>query len=302
MSPESEPGPVMPDSIAAAVARAADAEAKLAAQAVVATQAAVAVAADAEAKLAAQAVVETQAAVAVAVRIVAEAAAEAARAAEAAVAAAARTVAEAAAEAARAVAAAVDANAAAVAAAAAAAAAVQSIEARLAHEVLHDDLTGLANRRLLDDRLTQALARAKRTGTSVAVLFLDLDQFKRINDTLGHAVGDQVLIEVARRLQACLRDTDTCARVGGDEFVVVCEDLGHPSDGSLLVSRLESALAAGVPVGDETIAVRASIGIAVGSTGSLPLDLLQQADAAMYRAKEETARTGSRRPTNGHDQ
>jgi len=223
----------------------------------------VAVAAVAEAELAARAVIETQAAVT----------------------AAARTVAETAAAAVQAVAAAVDANAAVASAAAASAAEARRTEARLTHEILHDDLTGLVNRRLLVDRLTQALARASRAGTTVAVLFLDLDYFKAVNDTFGHAIGDELLIGVARRLQESLRDTDTCARVGGDEFVVVCEDLSHASDGALVAGRLEDALAAGVPVGNRNMPVRASIGIAVSSAGSLPQELLNEADAAMYRAK-----------------
>jgi len=225
--------------------------------------AAEAAAAVAEAELAAQAMVETLAAVS----------------------AAARTVAEAAAEAARAVSVAVDAKAAAFAAAAAAAAEARRTEARLIHEVLHDGLTGLPNKRLLVDRLTQALARSKRAGTSVAVLFLDLDGFKAVNDTLGHAAGDQLLIGVAARLLECLRDTDTCARVGGDEFVIVCEDLSRPSDGALTADRLTTALAAGVPVGDQSLPVLATIGIALNSAGSLPAELLHEADTAMYRAK-----------------
>jgi len=172
-----------------------------------------------------------------------------------------------------------------VAAASAAAEEARHTEARLTHEVLHDGLTGLPNKRLLVDRLSQALARAKRAGSYVAVLFLDLDGFKTVNDTRGHAVGDQLLIGVAKRLQACLRDTDTCARVGGDEFVVVLEDLANPSDGSLLAGRLETALAEGVAIGDLTMPVHASVGIAVSSLGSLSAELLDRADAAMYRAK-----------------
>ncbi|MGI8691485.1 MAG: diguanylate cyclase domain-containing protein [Geodermatophilaceae bacterium] len=235
--------------------------------------AAVATTALVEAEVAAQAVIETQAAVLAAARVLTEAAAAAARA----------------------VTAAVEAKAAVVSAAAAASAEARRTEARLTHEVLHDGLTGLAHRRLLLDRLTQALARSARTGMSVAVLFLDLDHFKIVNDTLGHAAGDQLLVGVARRLQECVRDTDTCARVGGDEFVVVCEDLSQPSDGSLVAGRVKSALAAGVPVGDQTLPVRASIGIAVSAVGSQPLDLLQEADTAMYRIKVTTKRDQRRR-------
>jgi len=213
-----------------------------------------------------------------------------------AVSAAARTVAEASAEAVRAVAVAVEAKAAVFAAAEAAATEARRTEARLLHEILHDGLTGLPNKRLLVDRLTQALARSKRAGTHVAVLFLDLDGFKVVNDTLGHAIGDQLLIGVAGRLLTCLRDTDTCARVGGDEFVVVCEDLSKPSDGAMLAGRIETGLAAGVLVGDQTMSVRATVGIAVSSAGSLPADLLHEADTAMYLAKGSESAPDRRRP------
>lgn len=198
---------------------------------------------------------------------------------------AARTVADASAEAQRAVALVVQAKAAVFAAAEAAATEARRTEARLLHEILHDGLTGLPNKRLLVDRLTQALARSKRAGTFVAVLFIDLDGFKGVNDTLGHAVGDQLLTAVASHLLACLRDTDTCARVGGDEFVIVCEDLSHASDAAMLAHRIESALASGVAVGRETMSVPATIGLAVSSGRSLPADLLHEADTAMYRAK-----------------
>lgn len=201
-----------------------------------------------------------------------------------AVSAAARAVAEASAEAVRAVAVAVEAKAAVFAAAEAAATEARSTEARLLQEMLHDSLTGLPNRHLLIDRLTQALARAKRAGTHVGVLFLDLDGFKVVNDTLGRAVGDQLLIGVAGRLLTCLRDTDTCARVGGAEFVVLCEELSRPSDGIMLASRIETELAAGVLVDDGTMSVRATVGIAVSSADSLPSELLHEAETAMYSA------------------
>jgi len=223
----------------------------------------VAAAAAAEAQLAAEAVVETNLAVQAAALAVAETAAAAAR-----------TVASA-----------VEAKAAVVAEAAAAAAVARRVEARLTHHVLHDELTGLPTRRLLVDRLTQALARSKRTDTVVAVLYIDLDRFKAVNDTMGHAAGDQLLIGVAARLLGCLRDTDTCARVGGDEFVVVCEDLSEASEGALMARRLAAALSDGVPLGDRRVSVRASVGSVVSSPGAAPLELLQEADAAMYRAK-----------------
>ncbi len=177
---------------------------------------------------------------------------------------------------------------------------MQDALAKLTHELLHDGLTGLPNQRLLADRLTQALARSKRAGTYVAVLFLDLDDFKTVNDTFGHAAGDQLLIAVANRLLQCLRDTDTCARMGGDEFVLVLEDLSLPSDGSRLAGRVTTALADGVVVGDHTIQVRASVGLAISSAGSDPATLLHEADTAMYRAKQAEQATDRRR-TQGSD-
>lgn len=232
----------------------------------------------------------------------AELAAEAMVQALAEVSAAARTVADASAEAVRAVGIAVEAKAAVFAAAEAAVTEARRTEARLLHEILHDGLTALPNKRLLVDRLTQALARSKRAGTYVAVLFLDLDDFKVVNDTLGHAVGDQLLVGVAERLLTCLRDTDTCARVGGDEFVVVCEDLSRASDGAMLAGRIESALAAGVPVGEQTMPVRATIGIAVSSGLSLPAELLHEADTAMYRAKGHAPAPDRRQASSAGDQ
>jgi diguanylate cyclase (GGDEF)-like protein len=225
--------------------------------------------------------------VAAAAAVEAERAAQAAVDTHEAVLAAARAVAETADAAARAIAAAVEAKAVVVADAAAAAAAARQVEARLTHDVLHDELTGLPGRRLLIDRLTRALVRSKRTKTMVAVLYLDLDRFKTVNDRLGHAAGDALLVGVANRLLDSLRDTDTCARVGGDEFVIVCEDLNHLADGKDVVRRLTSALALGVLVGERSVAIRASIGLAMSSGASLPLDLLEEADAAMYRAKDE---------------
>lgn len=237
----------------------------------------IAAAAVADAELAAQAMVDTLAAVSAAACTVREAAAKAARAVEIAV----------------------TAKAAVFATATAAATEARRTEARLIHEVLHDGLTGLPNKRLLVDRLTLALARSKRAGTQVAVLFLDLDGFKEVNDTLGHAAGDQLLIGVAERLQECLRDTDTCARVGGDEFVVVCEDLSNASDGRLMAARIETALGEGVPVGDQTVHVRATAGLAMSAPASLPAELLHEADTAMYRAKVISAGPDRRQRRHG---
>ena len=223
----------------------------------------VAAAAAAEARLAAKAASDTQAAVRAAAVVVAAAAAADART----------------------TAAAVDAKAAVVAQAAEAAAEARRTEARLTHNLLHDELTGLPSRRLLLDRLTRALVRSKRTRTMVAVVYVDLDCFKAVNDTLGHAAGDQLLVSVAARLLECVRDTDTCARIGGDEFVLVCEDLDGPQDAAPMVRRVSAAFAEGVPLGDRSVNVRASFGVAFSTPGSLPGDLLEEADAAMYRSK-----------------
>lgn len=161
---------------------------------------------------------------------------------------------------------------------------------QLAHQALHDDLTGLPNRLLLGDHLSQACARARRAGTHVAVLFLDLDNFKEINDSLGHVAGDQVLIEVAARLRGCLRETDTAARQGGDEFVVVCEDLTDPREADLVADRIDHALAAPLTAGATQVQVTASVGIATAGRAADPQDLLRSADTAMYRAKSNGTR------------
>lgn len=158
-------------------------------------------------------------------------------------------------------------------------------EARMTHQALHDSLTGLANRPLLYDHLAHALARAERVGTRVALLFLDLDDFKAINDLLGHAAGDQVLITVSRRLAGVLRGGDLAARLGGDEFVVVCDDLKGPQDIPLVADRVMAALRQPVDVEDRSVPVSMSMGIAVSHPGSHVDDLLRGADAAMYHAK-----------------
>ncbi len=158
-------------------------------------------------------------------------------------------------------------------------------EARATHQALHDPLTGLANRSLLYDRLTHALVRAERAGCSVGVLFLDMDNFKTINDSLGHTGGDELLIEVAQRLTLALRGSDLAARLGGDEFVLACEDLMVPEEICSVAERVLTELQREVRVNGKIITVSASIGAAVSRPGSSVDDLLRDADAAMYRAK-----------------
>jgi diguanylate cyclase (GGDEF)-like protein/PAS domain S-box-containing protein len=159
-------------------------------------------------------------------------------------------------------------------------------EAALEHLALHDALTGLPNRALFRDRLSRALSRADRTGGCVGVLFLDLDNFKLINDSLGHEAGDKLLKTVANRLQSCLRESDTVARLGGDEFTFLLEDLQHSSDAERIAGRIAEVLGAPVDLDDHVVFVSASIGAAVSTSRERqPESLLRDADVAMYRAK-----------------
>jgi diguanylate cyclase (GGDEF)-like protein/PAS domain S-box-containing protein len=158
----------------------------------------------------------------------------------------------------------------------------------LTHMALHDSLTGLPNRTLALDRLALALARTERHPSSVAVLFLDLDRFKVINDSLGHNVGDELLVAVASRLREAVRPSDTVARIGGDEFVVVCEDIGDVEDAARIAERIAEALSRSFELTGDEVILSTSIGIALSSGHEdAPEDLLRDADSAMYRAKEE---------------
>lgn len=160
-------------------------------------------------------------------------------------------------------------------------------EERLVHDVFHDALTGLPNRSLFMDRLSLALERSKRRREQVfAVLFLDLDSFKTVNDTLGHMIGDQLLIEVARRLKGCLRTTDTVARLGGDEFTILLEDLNVESEALRIVDRFQRELARAFKFGIHDLSITASIGVASNCAGyERAEEILRDADGAMYRAK-----------------
>ncbi|HEU5083468.1 MAG TPA: EAL domain-containing protein [Acidimicrobiales bacterium] len=160
------------------------------------------------------------------------------------------------------------------------------LEDRLAHQATHDDLTGLANRASLVAEIERAAARAERSGQGLGVLFIDLDRFKAINDTLGHRVGDVVLQHVAARLRHATRDTDLVARNGGDEFVVLAEEAADVTVVARLAERIQDALSRPVPIGDDAIPVSASIGVAWLEPGDhQTLDQLRDADVAMYHAK-----------------
>nr|AIA15542.1 GGDEF domain protein [uncultured bacterium] len=162
----------------------------------------------------------------------------------------------------------------------------RGLEERLAHWAFHDSLTDLPNRVLFADRLELALARTARDGTKVAVLFLDLDNFKEINDSLGHTAGDELLQAVAHRLHGCLRPNDTLARYGGDEFVVLVEQIDNSEAAVLVANRILETLSTAVIVAGTELMVRTSIGIAL--TGARPgadSDVLRRADIAMYQAK-----------------
>jgi diguanylate cyclase (GGDEF)-like protein/PAS domain S-box-containing protein len=163
----------------------------------------------------------------------------------------------------------------------------KSAELELAHRALHDGLTGLPNRTLFLDRLGQALRRSRRRERGVAVVFLDLDRFKVVNDSLGHKAGDRLLVDVAMRLSSALRPSDTLARFGGDELTLLCEDIGDAEDARAIAQRLLDTFAEPFIVSDGEAFLQASIGIALSRDGfETPEDLIRDADAAMYRAKD----------------
>lgn len=164
----------------------------------------------------------------------------------------------------------------------------KSLEHQLTHQALHDPLTKLPNRILFRDRVQHSLERAGRSRAPVAVLFLDLDNFKAVNDTYGHEAGDQLLVSMAERVQACLRLSDTAARLGGDEFAILIEDSPH-ADGPILVAeRIKDVLRAPFTLNGREIFIDTSIGIAATLTGNeTPEELLRNADVAMYTAKSQ---------------
>lgn len=162
----------------------------------------------------------------------------------------------------------------------------KAFEEELSHRMFHDGLTGLSNRALFADRLVQAHVRAERNRTRYAVLFIDLDRFKVVNDSLGHQAGDELLVAVAERLQSQTRPGDTLARFGGDEFVMLLEELEHEDEAAVVAQRLLDNLQSPFRIQDRDVPMTASIGVVVGSAGHAgPEDCLRNADVAMYRAK-----------------
>jgi len=164
----------------------------------------------------------------------------------------------------------------------------ERLHRQLRHDSLSDALTSLANRVLFKDRLDHALALGARAPRPLAVLFIDLDDFKTVNDSLGHAVGDELLTAVAQRLRGCMRSADTVARMGGDEFAILLEDLNDVDGPEIAAERIAEALATPFHLDGRDVVVRASIGIARGTTGTEDAaELLRNADLAMYNAKSE---------------
>ncbi|HEV2428028.1 MAG TPA: EAL domain-containing protein [Acidimicrobiales bacterium] len=162
----------------------------------------------------------------------------------------------------------------------------RALATQLTNQALHDSLTGLANRVLFDDRLVQAQARVAREGGRAAVLLLDLDDFKGVNDTLGHVAGDQLLVEVARRLEHVTRSADTLCRFGGDEFLYLAEGLHDAADAEGVAHRLLGALAEPFALAGSRVETRASVGVVmVGANGEGAADYIQDADVALYEAK-----------------
>lgn len=161
-------------------------------------------------------------------------------------------------------------------------------EARLTYLAQYDQLTGLVNRSLFRDRLVQAMARSKRLQQPLGLMLIDLDRFKPVNDTLGHSVGDQLLKIVAERLHECVREVDTVARMGGDEFTIILEGLMCEEDISSVAQRITKSLSDPFLLGEHQVVISASIGITIYPTDDHDIDeLLKHADAAMYRAKQQ---------------
>jgi len=158
----------------------------------------------------------------------------------------------------------------------------------LHHQANHDALTGLPNRLLFNDRLEQAIVTAKRNKTNFALLFIDLDHFKEINDSLGHDVGDEILMTISKRLDEVIRDEDSVARLGGDEFTVILEELSQVQDASLIANKILDSLSKAIIIDNNTFYITSSIGISIyPDDGVSAQNLLKFADSAMYKAKDE---------------
>ncbi|HVF02136.1 MAG TPA: EAL domain-containing protein, partial [Rubrobacteraceae bacterium] len=164
----------------------------------------------------------------------------------------------------------------------------KGLEQRLMQQALHDPLTGLPNRTLFMNRLERSLARGRRRDSRVAVLFMDLDNFKFVNDSLGHEAGDLLLVAVSKRVQPCLRSEDTIARLGGDEFAILIEDVKYTSEPAYVAERIVEELQAPFTLSGQLVVITPSIGITIGDSSQDPPEhLLREADLAMYRAKED---------------
>jgi diguanylate cyclase (GGDEF)-like protein len=165
-------------------------------------------------------------------------------------------------------------------------------EERLTHLAQYDQLTGLVNRTLFRDRLIHAMARSKRLQQPMGLMLLDLDRFKSVNDTMGHDAGDQILKAVADRLRECVREVDTVARMGGDEFTIILEALSHEDDITTVAQRITKSLTEPFPLKNHRVSIGVSIGITVYPLDDHEIDdLLRHADAAMYRAKQQGGNT-----------
>jgi diguanylate cyclase (GGDEF)-like protein/PAS domain S-box-containing protein len=163
----------------------------------------------------------------------------------------------------------------------------RALEDQLTHQAFHDSLTGLANRALFSERIAHAIHRGARRRNLFAVLFIDLDDFKTVNDSLGHASGDELLVTVAGRIRSAIRPEDTCARLGGDEFAVMVEGIADPEGAVTVTKRILEAIAEPLTLGGSAVTAQGSVGIALGSGEQSASEIMRSADLAMYRAKSE---------------
>ncbi len=156
------------------------------------------------------------------------------------------------------------------------------------HQALHDPVTDLANSRLFEDRVTQSLSISRRSGSNLALLFVDLDRFKFVNDNHGHKVGDELLRAVAKRLLVSVRDEDTVARIGGDEFGILLQQVAHTRDAELVAGEIVAALGKPFAVRDLTLCIGASVGVTLfPDRGDTYDSVISRADSAMYQAKAD---------------